>query len=232
MPYNISPMISLKTKGEWFEGEAYTKENLYSIAERKMPPVNYDRHVLGPHSMAHIETPLHTQKDGKSIDLYYRDLKYFYGKTKVVKFKNNNWNELQNGLKQKIISLEELKNKLSDNQDIEKLLISIENIELNEFGYHNPNFILTLSLEAAQYLSSLPNFNLFGTSWKSSDFQPGSSERPIHNEIFKKALILEYINLNNVPEGDYFLSAFPLNLQGASETPVTAILFNYEELKN
>jgi kynurenine formamidase len=76
-------------------------------------------------------------------------------------------------------------------------------------------------MEAAKYLTSLPKFNLSGTSWKPTDYQPGSPLRPIHNEIFKKALILEYLNLNSVPEGEYFINCFPLNLKGASESPVT-----------
>ena len=87
-----------------------------------------------------------------------------------------------------------------------------------------------MSIEAAEYLISFDKFNLFGTSWKSTDFMPGSFERPIHNTIFKKALILEYINLNAVSEGEYFINCFPLNLEGASEAPVTAVLFDLNEL--
>ncbi len=181
--------------------------------------------------MAHIETPLHTQKEGKSIDYYFASHpQHFYGKCHVVKFENKNWVDKGSGVKQKEISLKELKSKIGQIQNLEKLLISVDSIDENEFGYHEPNDVLTLSLAAAEYLASLKSFNLIGTSWKSSDFMPGSAERPIHNELFKKALILEYINLNKVPEGEYFLNCFPLNLEGASEAPVTAVLFNKNEL--
>jgi hypothetical protein len=44
----------------------------------------------------------------------------------------------------------------------------------------------TLSQEAADYLISLDGFHLYGISWKSSDFNPGRPERPIHNTLFKK----------------------------------------------
>ncbi len=219
-------MIKLSSRGEWFEGDAYEKESLYSIQEGKLPPVNYDKHILKPHSLTHIETPLHTQKEGKGIDYYFSTHpEHFYGKCHVIKFKNNNWVDRGNGIKQKEILLNELKDKIDKIENLEKLLITIESVQENEFGYHDPNYVLTLSFEAAEHLTSLKGFNLFGTSWKSSDFMPGSAERPIHNELFKRALILEYINLKYVPEGEYFINCFPLNLEGASETPVTAVLF-------
>lgn len=231
MPYIISPLIKLGSRGEWFEGTAYEKENLYRIEEGKMPPVNYDKHILKPHSLTHVETPLHTQKNGCGVDHYFKsNVNHFYGKCVVVKFPNSGWRELDSDLKQRIIQRDELEQKLQSYSNVQKVLISIENIPENEFGYHDPSLVLTLSLEAAEYLTSLSGFNLFGTSWKSTDFMPGSPERPIHNEIFKKAIILEYINLNGVPEGEYFINCFPLNLEGASESPVSAVLFESEDL--
>ena len=231
MPFVISPRISLGTQGEWHEGSAYTKENLYTLTKEGLPPVNYDAHTLKPHSLSHIESPLHTQKAGRSIDKFFeQDLSHFFGKCIVLKFKNENWIEHDNKLKQKIITRQDLVAKLKNYANREKVLITVEGIPKNKFGFHDPNFILTLSLEAAEYLTSLDRFNLFGTSWKSSDYEPGSSKRPIHNEIFKKALILEYVDLSMVPEGEYFINCFPLNLKGASESPVTAVLFGMDEL--
>ncbi len=224
MPYIISPEIKLATSGQWLEGSAYERENLYSIEEGKLPPVNYDKHILKPHSLCHIETPKHTQKEGRSINEYFAtNPNHFFGKCVVIKFENTK-------IAHRVVSAEEIKHKLSSYNNISKVLISFDHVEENEFGYHNPDLVLTLSLEAAQYLTSLEGFNLFGTSWKSSDFMPGSTERPIHNELFKKALILENINLNQVPEGEYFINCFPLNLEGASESPVTAVLFETDEL--
>lgn len=223
MPYIISPPIKLGSPGEWREGSAYEKENLYEIKEGKLPPVNYDKHILKPHSLCHIETPLHTQKEGKSISDYFKsNPSHFYGKCVVLKFENA-------GVSHQVIEVDELKAKLSKYNNVEKVLVTIDGVKENEFGYHDPNLVLTLSLEAARYLTSLEGFNLFGTTWKSSDYMPGSSERPIHNELFKKALILENINLNEVPEGEYSINCFPLNLEGASESPVTAVLFEIGE---
>jgi arylformamidase len=67
-------------------------------------------------------------------------------------------------------------------------------------------------------------------TWKSSDYKPGSAERPIHKTLFKKAVILECLNLSEVPEGMYFLNAFPLRIEGASESPACPVLFTKNEL--
>ncbi|WP_419168736.1 cyclase family protein [Halobacteriovorax sp.] len=233
MPYIISPSIKLNSKGEWLEGVAYEKENLYKIEEGKLPPVHYDAHILRPHSLTHIETPKHTQKEGKSTDFFFKNNpNHFFGPCIVIKFKNEGWKELGDGLKQKVIQEEEIREKLKGHKRISKVLISVENVQENEFGFHEPKHVLTLSHEAARYLTSFESFNLFGTSWKSSDFMPGSSERPIHNEIFKNALILENINLNEVPEGEYFINCFPLNMEDSSESPVTAVLFDKNDLSS
>lgn len=235
MPHLITPKFKIGTKGEWFEGPAYESENIYQISDGSLPPVHYDLHKIKPHSLTHIESPKHTQKSGKGIDFYIdANPNHFFGKCLVLKFANTNWLELPNGLKHKIISISELEAKLrsfSLNCPPNKILISVEDIPLNEWGFNDPNFIVTISLEAAQLLTSYEGFNLFGTSWKSSDYQPQSTSRPIHNELFKKALILENIVLNKVPEGQYFISCFPLPLENAAESPVNAVLFDEAELK-
>jgi arylformamidase len=234
MPYVLSPMIGPNSQGMWFEGTAYEKRSIYSIASGKAPPVNYDEHILRPHSLTHIETPAHTIDSGKRLDSYYKEsLDYFYGRALVLRLSGNNYSSLGNGIFQWIILVKEIEERIEAlglKELPHKILITSEFYPLNTDGYHDPNYVLTLSQEAADYLISIPGFNLYGTSWKSSDYNPGRPERPIHNTIFKKALILENLDLKNVPEGIYFLSAFPLPLRDASESPVVPVLFSKEEL--
>ena len=74
-------------------------------------------------------------------------------------------------------------------------------------------------------------FCMYGTSWKSTDFQPGSKERPIHKIFFNNdTLIFECLNLQSVPNGEYYWFAFPLPLEGASESPVCPVLLTKQEL--
>ena len=236
MPYVLSPLISEGSPGMWNEGSAYLKKSIYSIKSGKLPPVNYDEHTIRSHSMTHIETPAHTMKDGRKLDSYFNLNKHhFYGKTLVLKLVGNKYVDVGKGIFHWVISLSDIKNRL-DSLGVTnlgpKVLISSLFCPLNKEGFHDPNYVLTLSQEAADFLISSPSFDLYGTSWKSSDFNPGSFERPIHNTIFKKALILENLNLKDVPEGIYFMTAFPLPFKDASESPVVPVLFTQEELSN
>jgi kynurenine formamidase len=151
----------------------------------------------------------------------------------VIKLQGNKYESKGNGIYHWIISRQEIEDKVSIQKTIpNKILISTDFYPLNNDGYHDPNYVLTLSQEAADYLISLKEFHLYGTSWKSSDYNSGRTERPIHNTLFKKAGILENLDLKNVPEGIYFIAAFPLPLEEASESPVVPVLFTKEELAN
>lgn len=234
MPYILSPIIVPNSQAMWSEGPAYEKKNIYSI-DKKLPPVNYDEHLLRPHSLTHLETPAHTLRDGKRLDHYYQhSLNSFYGPVVVIRLTGNNFRDLGNGIFHWIITKEEITNRLTElnlKANVQKLFVTCE-YPVNSDGYHDPNYVLTLSQAAAGFLISIEGFNLYGTSWKSSDYNPGKPERPIHNTLFKTALVVENLVLKNVPEGEYFLSAFPIPLSGASEAPLVPVLFTYQELSN
>lgn len=238
MPYILSPIITEKMPGLWNEGSAYFKENIYSIDKEDHPPVNYDSHTLRPHSLPHAEFEAHTKKNGKTLEHYLKNSpEVFYGKVLVAKLKGNKWlrsEDVQNVFVWEI-SLEQLKESLISAQGHEevpeKLLLTVADMPMIMNGTHDPNYVLILSQKAADYLITNESFNLYGTSWKSSDFAPKSKERPIHNTLFKKAIILECLDLNKVPAGEYFLNAFPLALDGASESPVCPVLFTKEEMR-
>lgn len=233
MPYILSPEITQGSSGMWAEGAAYEKKSIYSIESGKMPPVNYDEHVIRPHSLTHLETAAHTMADGKRLDSYLNQPDYFFGKTLVLKFEGNNYKSIGNGIFHWVISLDEWLKKIADlkiDKLPNKILFSTDHYPTNSEGYHDPNYVLTLSQEVASILIGIEGFNLYGTSWKSSDFNPGKPERPIHNTLFQKAVILENLDLKLVPEGIYFLTAFPLPLKGASESPVVPVLFTKDEL--
>lgn len=229
VPYVLTPFIRSGSDGMWGEGAAYESKNIYSISAGQLPPVNYDEHILRPHSLTHMETPAHTVADGKTIEHYYQtNLSFFHGETVVLKLAGNNYEQVSEGIYHWEIEKHEIIERLEclKIKDIPpKILITSHAYPQNTDGYHNPNYILTLSKDAARFLISLPGFHLYGTSWKSSDYRPGSSERPIHNCLFEKGLVLENLHLQDVPEGIYYMVAFPLPLVGASESPVVPVLF-------
>ncbi|MDD4974030.1 MAG: hypothetical protein PHY93_06745 [Bacteriovorax sp.] len=233
-PYVLSPIIEEGSEGLWGEGSPYERKNIYKIQNEKLPSVNYDEHILKPHSLPHVEGSKHTQQDGHTIDYYFRKMpQCFYGDCVLLKFTNPNfasvneektifhWEITKDELIQKLTSV------VGESYKLKKIAITIDDSILpkNSKNYHDPNYVVTLSVAAANFLISLDEFNAFLTSWKSSDFMPGKKERPIHDILFKKAVIFECLTFFGVPEGKYFLSAFPLPLKNASESPCCPVFF-------
>lgn len=238
MPYILSPKLTLNMESHWLEGSPLEKENIYSIQPDRIPPVNYDKILLKPHSITHAESERHVLNDGKVIENYFENPKYFYGPCIVVRLKGNKYRKIDSI--KNIYHWEVTKQELVENiyrvqeehkiNRFNKIILTSEFYPINKDGFHDSNYILTLSQSAADYLINVPDFNLYGTSWKSSDYQPGSLERPIHKTLFSKSIIFELLDLNTVPEGEYFFSGFPLRLPDSSESPVTPVLFSKDEI--
>lgn len=235
MPHILSPLIKESIPGLWMEGDSYKKENIYRIEEDKLPPVNYDKHILKPHSLTHCESGLHVNNLGQSLDSFFCRPEYFYGKALVIRFDGDKFKKVSENIWHWEIEREELENKYTKltkkfKFTPSKVLITTDNYVADDNGYHDERYILTLNVEAASYLVEQETFNGFGTSWKSTDYQPGKQGRPIHNIIFKKGLIFECLDLKNVPEGKYFFSGFPLRLENSSESPLCPVLFSESEI--
>lgn len=59
---------------------------------------------------------------------------------------------------------------------------------------------------------------------------PVDAPIPVHLELLKKeVVILEGLVLQNVPEGEYFLSAAPIKLGGSDGAPCRAVLLDFDE---
>ena len=143
MPYVLSPKIKQGSSAMWMEGPAYEKRTIYSISSGKAPPINYDEHILRPHSLTHFETPAHTNLDGKRLDSFYKDPNYFFGSTFVVKLQGNKYASRENGIYQSKISRAEIETKIKAQKSIpNKILISTDFYPVNNDGYHDPNYVL------------------------------------------------------------------------------------------
>lgn len=232
MAYILSPMIGENLEGMWFEGSPYSSETIYEIQEGKLPPVNYDLHKIKSHSLTHAEAPKHTQKTGKGIEAYFDNKKYFYGKAVLVRLPGDNYQlvDKEKGIYHWEVSKEELLSSLNGVVPEKLILTSDKYPKLEGSPFHDPSYVLTLSQEAADWLVSDEKFHFYGTSWKSSDFKPGSAERPIHNTLFKKAIIMECLDLEKVPAGSYLFVGAPLPIVGASESPVCPMLLEKEDI--
>jgi arylformamidase len=240
MPYVLCPPIHIKLPGLWGEGAPFSSEVIYDITSTDLrhPPVHYNSYTIKPHSIPHIDAPGHIIPHGKTVDFFFhgKGMNSFFGETAVVKLTGEKWQRLETESKQWLwrISKNDLQEAcyriFSETKAPQKIFITAESAPITEYGFHDSQYILVLSEEAAQWLISIPGFNAFGTSWKSSDFEPSSRERPIHKILFSQAILFEQLKLDEVPEGIFWLSAFPLFLQGATESPVTPVLFRKDEL--
>ncbi len=235
MPYILTPLIQESFEPMWNEGQIYEKKNIYKIGKPSQPPVNYDQHNFKPHSMTHIETPAHTEVDGQLMSHYLKNHQnYFYGPTTVLKIKNSQFLKTKDNTYHWSLTSAELQEKISSFSDKihSKILIAPDVYEVDQFGFHAQNYVFTLSAAAAHMLIEREGFHLFGTSWKSLDYNPERPERPIHDIIFKKAIAMENLDLLNVPEGNYFMCNYPIPVMDASEGVVAPILFTKDEIFN
>lgn len=240
MPYILSGLIRTGTEGMWREGEPYSSQVIYDIhsCDPRQPPVQYAAHTLKPHSLPHMDAPAHIIPGGETIDAFFSASrsKPFFGQATVVKLKLLNFIPAPAlpGVFFYVVSIQELQDAIlkvtGSKTPPERLLLSVDPLPLSPLGEHDQNYAVVLSEEAANWLISAPHFCFYGTSWKSTDFQPGSKERPIHKILFKQAVIFECLLLNEVPEGSYFISSFPLPLEGASESPACPVLFTKAEI--
>ncbi len=230
MPYVIAPMIRRDMPGLWGEGPPYSAETIYALGDGpKSPPVNYEAHTFRPHSLCHFDAPSHIVGDGASIGgLFRSNPEIFYGDCFVVKLRGSAFipNPRDPAVSHWSVSREDLAEGLARVGALgaEKVLLGFDGVE--EYFFADPARALSLSEGAVDLLLERGKLNLFGTVWKSADYEPASRERPIHRKLFGAgAGILECLNLSVVPEGKYFLSAFPLPVESASESMVCPVLF-------
>lgn len=86
-----------------------------------------------------------------------------------------------------------------------------------------PKKYISLSLAAAQFLAK-KEVDLVGTDFLGIEKQ-GSPRHPVHKALLKKGIVIvEGLNLANVPKGDYKIVCLPLRVVGADSTPARAIL--------
>lgn len=100
-----------------------------------------------------------------------------------------------------------------------KLFITAEQAPVNSGGYQSPKHVIVLDPEAAEWLTTNPDFNAFGTSWYGSDFELDNEDRPVLEILSEQAVVYKRLALGHVPEGQYYLSGFPWHAVGHSNQP-------------
>ena len=235
MPHVLCRPIKPGQQGLWGEGAAYEVREIYRDGKGG-PPVHYDAHILKPHSFCHVESELHVDPNGRALSTN-ADVSSFWGDTVVIKIRNPTWDTVPGVPDQTIFRVSKdtllaaIREATGSEEIPARLLMGCDPVPLDDNGHHDSKYGFVLDREAAAFLGGHAHFRLFGTSWKSSDFEPGSRERPVHKSLLKNGFVLELLDLAGVPPGTYFMVALPIPLVGASEAPVCPILFTPGEIR-
>ncbi|MGV8048730.1 MAG: cyclase family protein [Anaerolineaceae bacterium] len=162
---------------------------------------------MSAHSGTHIDAPSHFISEGKRISDF--PIERFLGKARVCSIsdpRSITWKELKSlGL-----------------HNVEKLLFHTANSKLWKMGEFCPGYT-GLELEAAMHLIGL-GIRLLGTDYLSIEAYDSRASSVHKTLLSHDILILEGLNLADVPDGEYSLICCPLKIEGAEAAPVRALL--------
>jgi arylformamidase len=202
--YDISVPIS--ADGPIYPGDPEIEINtIYSTL--KGDSANILELKFGSHVGTHIDAPYHFLQNGKTLDKI--ELNKFLGRAQVCEL-----NVVESIKKADLIPFEINKGDI--------ILFKTKNSSLWNKKEFQREFIY-LTPEAAEYLVA-QRIKGVGIDYLSIE-KYKSREHSTHQTLLRNnILILEGINLTDVPAGEYFLICFPLKLIGADGSPVRAIL--------
>ncbi len=203
--YDIS--VELGTESIDFPGDTPYSRNL--IMDSSESFCNLSRLEMSCHSGTHLDVPYHFYEDGKTLDDF--SVTDFIKRVHVIEIMDPaqvsesevDWNRIKPG---------------------EGVLFKTRNSreELVKSGNFVSDFVY-LSPEAAKKVNDC-SASLVGIDYITID-KYGAEIFHSHLEVLgKDVIVLEAINLAQVPEGAYTLMCLPLKLSGADASPVRAIL--------
>ena len=161
------------------------------------------------HTGTHVDAPLHFLSEGSSVD--QMPLDDLIGSVVVADLSHT-----------EVVAAEALE-QLSLPSDTERLLIRTRNSQLWQRGdrtFHRD--FVALTAEAAQWIVER-GIRLIGVDYLSVQrFQDGPKTHL--NLLQAEVVIIEGLNLANVPVGDYELICMPLKLKGVEGAPARVVL--------
>ncbi|MCL2378170.1 MAG: cyclase family protein [Defluviitaleaceae bacterium] len=170
-------------------------------------PYNFSKISVTAHTGTHADMPLHFIPGGSTCTDTALD--YFYGPAKVMRI------TVQGHVRK--ADLEPL-----DIREGDIVLLDTGQSAYMRQGVLNQDFI-ALTPEAAEYLV-MKKIKTIGIDYLSID-PYGAEGFPAHKALLGNGIaVLEGLVLENVPEGEYILSALPLKIPGGEGSPVRAIL--------
>ena len=162
---------------------------------------------MGLHSGTHIDAPYHFINSGERLEDV--ELDRFFGIAKVFEITDK-------------ISIREEHLVSLDIKEGDRVLFRTSNSEKEEHEFIEGYIYLDES--AAKYLAKKMVASV-GIDFLTIDGK-GVLNHPAHSILLSSGIpIIEGIRLSGVAEGEYLLSALPLNIIGVEASPVRAVLF-------
>jgi arylformamidase len=163
---------------------------------------------LSSHTGTHIDAPVHYLKSGDTIDTI--PLSHLIGRCRVidVTFAGT------------LITAEHLRGELDG---VKRLLLKTRFSGMAVFTEEYPS----LALDAA---CSITDHGIECVGIDSPSIESFNCDGSVHHQILGNGcIIIELLDLSDVPEGDYTLVALPLRLAGLDGSPARVILMNKED---
>ena len=174
------------------------------VADYEKADYYESRMDMDMHCGTHIDAPLHMIKGGDTIEKY--DLSKFIGDCKLFDL-----TDVDEAIRKKDI----------ENLDIQKDDIVIFKTKNSFDEVYNPKFVY-IEEDAAMYLSE-KGIKTVGIDAMS--IERDKKEHHSHKIILGANIgVIEDLYLKDVSEGQYFLSALPLNIRGSEASPIRAVL--------
>lgn len=167
------------------------------------------------HTGTHIDAPAHLIKGQRTLDMFPID--HFYGPGLLLNFENSN----------RSIGLA----KLEPYQDqIARVHFVLLYTGWSKYWGSEKYFTdyPVLSLEAAEWLSEFPDFNLkgLGIDTLSAD-SAETTDYPVHKLLLEKNIIIieNLVNIEELHASKFNFSCFPLSFEDADGSPVRAVAY-------
>ena len=163
---------------------------------------------MGSHTGTHIDAPKHFYNDGNTIDSI--DLEKLIGKARVIE----------------LLEVEEINREILEKVYIEegdRILFKTKNSKILRQNKYEEDFV-SLTKCGAEYLIE-NNIKLVAIDYLSIE-GINSEFNDVHLLLLKNNIvIIEGVNLLEVPEGEYNISALPLKIKDGDGAPARVVLW-------
>ncbi len=222
---DISPLLSPKT-AVYPGDQPFSSTTTMAFASGDHLGLSHIKTTV--HIGAHADAPSHYHRDGESID--QRELSPYFGPCEVIRLNPDTpYRQGIGGGAIVMADLGDLPKKCENRGRIlgTRILFATQSYLdpdqwQADFRYFSPQVLEFLATQGV---------TLVGIDTPSVDASD-SKELAAHQVLFRYNMsVLEGLQLQAVPAGNYFLSALPLRLAGLDAAPVRAVLVPLEDFK-